>query len=463
MKKSEEYRKLYFLGIGGIGMSAIARYYLDKGIEVFGYDLTETKLTRKLEAEGMKIHYDDNPGKIPDGIDMVVYTPAIPKTHKELQWFVENGYVIKKRAEVLGIISRENKAIAIAGTHGKTSTSSLLAHVLKYCGLEASSFLGGIVSNYDSNYLPGASEYCVLEADEFDRSFLHLRPEILVILSMDADHLDIYKDRKSMVEAYEELCSKIVEGGVLVLTEGLEKQFSNSWSDRMRERKIRVFTQGEDFEYNEIRIESGKYIFNYKGPGGGLENVFTCMPGEHNVSNASIALFIAQWLDLDLEDAKRAMQDFGGIQRRFETLYNARRVLIDDYAHHPEELRKAIETVQALYPHRTVTGIFQPHLFSRTNDFYKEFASALEALDRIWLLDIYPARELPIKGVQSEMIFNLIRNDDKMLLKAKHLIETMKEKSEELDVIITLGASDIDKYHQEMIDVLKEKDFGKYV
>lgn len=231
----------------------------------------------------------------------------------------------------------------------------------------------------------------------------------------------------------------------------------------MRERKIRVFTQGEDFEYNEIRIESGKYIFNYKGPGGGLENVFTCMPGEHNVSNASIALFIAQWLDLDLEDAKRAMQDFGGIQRRFETLYNARRVLIDDYAHHPEELRKAIETVQALYPHRTVTGIFQPHLFSRTNDFYKEFASALEALDRIWLLDIYPARELPIKGVQSEMIFNLIRNDDKMLLKAKHLIETMKEKSEELDVIITLGASDIDKYHQEMIDVLKEKDFGKYV
>lgn len=444
-------------------MSAIARYYLDRGVEIFGYDLTETRLTRKLEAEGMKIHYDDTPDRIPEGIDMVIYTPAIPESNKEFQWFVENGYVIRKRAEVLGLISRENKAIAIAGTHGKTSTSSLLAHVLKYCGLEAASFLGGIVSNYDSNYLAGASEYCVLEADEFDRSFLHLRPEILVILSMDADHLDIYKDRKSMVDAYEELCGNIDEGGVLVLTKGLEKQFSKSWIAKMKARKITVYTQGKDFNYSKIRIESGKYIFDYAGPDGRLENIASCMPGEHNVSNASMAIFIAQMLGLDLESIKNALQNFGGIQRRFESLYDSKSVLIDDYAHHPEELEKAIETVQALYPDRIVTGIFQPHLYSRTNDFYREFASALEDLDRIWLLDIYPARELPVEGVKSEMIFNLIRNDKKMLLKAEHLIETLKEKSEELDVIITLGASDIDKYHQEMIDILKEKDFGKYV
>lgn len=463
MRESVEYRKLYFLGIGGIGMSAVARYYLDKGVEVFGYDLTETRLTRKLEAEGMKIHYEDNPDNIPEGIDMVIYTPAIPESHREFQWFVENGYVIKKRAEVLGMISRENKAIAVAGTHGKTSTSSLLAHILKYCGLEASSFLGGIVSNYDSNYLTGTSEYCVLEADEFDRSFLHLKPEILLVLSMDADHLDIYNDRRSMIEAYEELCGNIAEGGVLVLAAGLENEFSKSWIEEMKKLKVNVFIQGKEFEYKNIRIESGKYMFDYAGPGAEMKSIASSMPGEHNVSNASMAIFVAQKLGLHLEEIKKALQSFGGIQRRFETLYDSRSVLIDDYAHHPEELRNAIETVKALYPDRTVTGIFQPHLYSRTNDFYREFARELEALDRIWLLDIYPARELPVEGVQSEMIFNLIRNDNKVLLKAEHLVKTMNERLEELDVIITLGASDIDKYHHKMIDILKEKDFGKYV
>ena len=444
-------------------MSALARYFLGRGAEVYGYDLTATRLTRKLEAEGMTIHYVDDPLQIPKGIDLVVITPAIPESHKEWDWFRKNELPIKKRAEVLGMISRNHKTIAVAGTHGKTSTSSMIAHLLTYCGLDVSAFLGGILSSYDTNYLDGKSDYVVLEADEYDRSFLQLNPDVLVILSMDADHLDIYGNHANMIMAYEELTLRIAPNGKLILMSDLEDYFSYGWRAKIEARNIDLIQLGENFSYSDVRIEDSRFWFDYTENLEELKGLVSNMPGAHNILNASAAIYISRSLGVSNDKIREALLKFKGIKRRFEFLHTGRVHLIDDYAHHPKELKSAIDTILSLYPDRHVLGIFQPHLFSRTKDFYEGFAEELSRLGEVWLLDVYPAREKPIEGVGSELIYNLVRNDNKRLIKAKDLNKTFENNIEGLDVVITLGAADLDKYHPRMIEMIKESEFGKNI
>ncbi len=454
--KLSEVRKLYFLGIGGIGMSAIARYFLNEGKEIYGYDLTETALTKKLEAEGMHIHYDINPDKIPRDIDGVIITPAIPDNNEELRWLRSNGYGIKKRAEVLGELSRDKKSVAIAGTHGKTTTSSLLSHILTYCGLDISAFLGGILVKEKTNFLHGNSKWVVLEADEYDRSFLHCHPDILVIISMDADHLDIYGTYEEMIKSYEQLCCQIKAHGKLITKRECLIKFSDGAQKYFDENDIEVIVVGEDFVFDNIRIESARYRFDYKCGNQEVENVMTQLPGVHNVYNSALAIRVAHLLGLRLEEIKRAIGDFRGIKRRFEWVYDEEKVLLDDYAHHPEEVKYAVKTVKELYPDRYVLGVFQPHLYSRTKDFYREFAEELGALDEVWLLQVYPARELPMKGVESELIYNLIPSNNKRLVHTNNLITELDDRKD-LDIVMTLGASDLDKYHHDIKTILKKK------
>ena len=374
-------------------MSALARYFLKSGVEIYGYDLTRSSLTKKLEAEGMRIHYDDDIDQIPDEIELVVYTPAIPDDHKELNWFRANGYTIKKRAEVLGMLSNEKRTIAVAGTHGKTSTSSIISHVLKYCGLDISAFLGGILAEQETNFIFGSSEFVVLEADEYDRSFLQLEPEILIISSLDADHLDIYGDHSTMLRAYETLCSQIKKGGILILMQDFGDYFSEEFHQKMHESQIKVLTAPDDFGFVNTRINNERFVFDYYDPFGELGSAVSTMPGEHNVSNCSAAILVARQLGMDNSQIKKALDSFKGIHRRFEIVHDSGFTLIDDYAHHPTELNKAVTTIKQLYPDRKVLAVFQAHLYSRTQDFYREFAYELEPLNEIWILDIYPARE----------------------------------------------------------------------
>jgi UDP-N-acetylmuramate--alanine ligase len=448
-------KKLYFLGIGGIGMSAIARFFLRSGVEIYGYDIASTRLTKKLEAEGMKIHYDIDIDKIPKDIDGVIYTPAIPKDHDELIWLKSNNYSLKKRAEVLGLLSEEMKCIAIAGTHGKTTTSSILSHILTYCGLDISAFVGGILVDQKSNFIYGNSNIVVLEADEYDRSFLHLHPEMLVILSVDPDHLDIYGDASELHKTYEQLTCQIRDGGSLFLMGDFEYAFSDKWMQTMQEKGIEIHYLNKSFSFSNIRVENERYVFDFKNEKMEINEIVSQLPGKHNISNTSVAIQIALNLGVKPIKIQNAIMHFKGIHRRFEILYDQDKVLVDDYAHHPEELRYAVETINTLYPHRKVLGIFQPHLFSRTSDFYKGFAKQLQNLDEVWILEIYPARELPINGVKSELIYNLIPSDNKRLLHSSELLSALNEK-EDLDVVITIGASDIDKYHEEIIKILKK-------
>ncbi|MBT8190561.1 MAG: UDP-N-acetylmuramate--L-alanine ligase [Bacteroidia bacterium] len=448
-------RKIYFLGIGGIGMSAIARYFLKQGVEIHGYDLANTELTKKLEAEGMHIHYDIDVEKIPKGIELVIYTPAIPEDHAEKIWFIRNDYELKKRAEVLGLLSRNMRTIAIAGTHGKTTTSCLTAHVLKYCGIDITAFLGGIMSGYDSNFLLGDSDILIAEADEYDRSFLHLYPECLAIMSMDADHLDIYENVEVMYRNYEELTLNVRDGGVIILGSEVEEYFSDSWRARLEKRNISVRKLGVDFKYDRIEIEQGCYRFDFVSGQSGIESIKSGMAGIHNIMNCSVALEIGSLYDLNHDCRKEAIETFRGIRRRFETVFKGDKVLIDDYAHHPEELKHAIETVNNLYRGKRILGIFQPHLFTRTKDFYEEFSRALEGLEEVWLLPVYPAREEPISGITSELIWNLIRKKKKKMVSSMSMVSEL-EKRDDIEVVITLGASDLDKHHNKLIEVLKK-------
>lgn len=436
-------------------MSALARYFLNKGIEIFGYDLTQSSLTKKLEAEGMMIHYSEDLDKIPKDIDLVVYTPAIPQSNREFVWLNENNYIIKKRAEVLGLISKQHSTIAVAGTHGKTSTSSLIAHILTYCGLDISAFLGGILKQQNSNYIQGNSDIVVLEADEYDRSFLQIYPDILIITSLDADHLDIYKSHRSMIDAYEQFISQISIGGTLILMDDFSNSFSFRWKDSIERNGINVLQLNDDFGFENVRISDTRYVFDFKSKESSLNELISIMPGLHNISNVCASVMVAILNSCSSENIKEALHSFKGIKRRFEVVYEDKKVLLDDYAHHPTELKNAVETVNRLYAGRSIIGIFQPHLYSRTADFYQGFARELEALDEIWILDIYPAREEPIEGIKSEMIFNLIRNDNKRLLHTSELVEALRKEKENLDVVITLGASDIDKYHNEIVEILK--------
>lgn len=445
-------KHVYFIGIGGIGMSAIARYFFRQGIRVSGYDKTETLLTSELVAEGMFIHFEDRADLVPENIDLVVYTPAIPTDHRGMEFVKQQNLPMMKRAEVLGMISRSKVGIAIAGTHGKTTTSTLTTFLLDKSGLLPSAFLGGIASDYQSNFISGSSELVVLEADEFDRSFLHLTPTIAVILSMDADHLDIYGHHEKMVESFIEFTKKIRQNGLLLIKEGLLQYFSDQDIDFLTEKGIAIREFGgrnSDISVQNLRVENGRFVFEWKDQDGISDNWICNLPGRHNVENASVAIGIGKYLGAQELKMKEALSTFKGIRRRFELIHKGPKVVyIDDYAHHPTELKAAIDGVKMLYPDKKITGVFQPHLFSRTKDFYPGFAESLDALDEVILMDIYPARELPMEGVTSELIFKEMKNEHKILANKSNLMESIDWNR--LEVIVTLGAGDIDTFIPEI-------------
>jgi len=445
--KLDGLKKIYFVGIGGIGMSALARYFNSLGIEVFGYDKVETVLTKSLVAEGMKVHYTDDVTQIPAGIDLVVYTPAIPKTHQELNYFLEQNYPVKKRAEVLGIISKNRKTIGVAGTHGKTTTSAILTHLLRSCGIDCTAFLGGIATNFDSNFVAGQSEWVVMEADEFDRSFLHLYPELAIITSMDADHLDIYGDEASMHQTFYDYVKQVQN--TLYYKYDLPL-VSNHNKD------ITFCSYGigaGSVKAVNVRAEAPYFVFDWQDGDDIIKDLKFTLPGNHNVLNATVAIAIARKLGCKAEGIRAALLSFKGIKRRFEFMIDTvEQVYVDDYAHHPEELKAAIHAAKTLYPARKITGVFQPHLFSRTKDFAAGFATALDLLDAVILLDIYPARELPIEGVSSAIIFDKMQNSDKVLIKKEALLEELKTR--DLEVLMTLGAGDIGALVPDIVKML---------
>lgn len=441
----KDIKSVYFIGIGGIGMSALARYFNMKGIKVSGYDKTETDLTKTLVSEGIEIHYEDNINLLPVEIDLVVYTPAVPTTHSEYQHLLQNGKTIMKRAQLLGLISKMQKTIAIAGTHGKTTTSSMTAHVLLKCGEPISAFLGGILSGYETNYFLGESDWVVVEADEFDRSFLHLSPEISVVNSIEPDHLDIYGDASHVKESYWDFIQKLREGQYLLLSEYVIDDLKKEEVETLQSKyKVKVFGFSEhcDVRLSNVKVIDGAVYFDYKSEFAELENVKMLMPGYHNVMNASVAITVALMLNKSKNDVLNAIASFRGVKRRFERIVEGEIDYIDDYAHHPTEIRMAVTAVKMMYPDKKVVGIFQPHLFSRTRDFADDFAEELGQLDEVILMEIYPARELPIEGINSTMLLNKIKNENKHLLTEEEILNRLKNKN--YDVVMTLGAGNID-------------------
>ena len=441
-------KKAYFIGIGGIGMSAIARYFNSRGIEVFGYDKTLTKLTEYLENEGISIHYEDNISLIPKDIDLVVYTPAVPRTHSELTYFIDNDFLVLKRAAVLGLISKAKKVIGIAGTHGKTTTSTITTHLLKEGNVDISAFIGGIALDFDSNFIEGSSDYVVAEADEFDRSFLQLYPSIAAVMSMDADHLDIYGNIEEMHGAFHQYVTQVQSDGFVFYKYNLPLR--PKVNDGV---KVQTFgVENGDFQSKNLRVEDGFFVFDLQSPIENIDNLKFTLPGKHNIENATVAVAIAQSLGVSSTDIRKGLLNFKGIKRRFEFVIRENdKVLIDDYAHHPTELNAVIDAVRTLYPDKKVTGIFQPHLFSRTKDFAVDFAKVLSQLDEIVLLDIYPARELPITNVTSQIILDKIENSNKIIMSKQDLLKFYPNESSE--VVLVLGAGDIDK----LVEVLRDK------
>ncbi len=450
----------YFLGIGGIGMSALARYFHTQGHHVLGYDKTRTALTTELEMEGIAVHYDDSILEIPQLVKltekqkvMVVYTPAIPKNSIELNWFSENEYTLLKRSQVLGLITEHSRTIAVAGTHGKTTTSTLIAHILQHAGWGCNAFLGGISSNYNTNLLLSKSAlWTVVEADEYDRSFLTLSPTISIITSTDADHLDIYGSHEYMLESFQLFALKTRHRGALIVKKELNLGIPET------EFQVAEYSLNEhaEFKGENVRIENGEYFFDlkikpepnsvgfrYKEVSVTISNLQLGLPGRHNVENAVAACAAVIMAGITEPQLRAALAAFKGVRRRFE--YRIKRqdlVLIDDYAHHPEELKACINSVKELYPNSNITGVFQPHLFSRTRDFADEFAKSLDLLDQIVLLPIYPARELPIEGVHSQMLLDKMSNPEKILVEKSELLAELSRKPRQ--VVLMLGAGDID-------------------
>ncbi len=442
-------KKVYFVGIGGIGMSAIARYFANRGCIVCGYDKTRTNLTATLESEGMSISYHDEVSTLPlqfqdhDVEMLVVYTPAIPKDSKLLHHFREKGFVPKKRSEVLGIISKGQFCIAVAGTHGKTTTSSIIAHILTDSGYGCTAFLGGIASNYNSNFLLSDNNVVVVEADEYDRSFLTLHPDISVVTSMDADHLDIYGDASKLDESFRLFAGQLKEGGTLFIKSGLPLSGGISYSAGA----------GSDLKAIDIHIADANFVFDYVGNGRKIEGIQLMLPGKHNVENTVAAIAVALELGIAEDKIKAAVANFKGVKRRFEYIVNSEdRIYIDDYAHHPEELKACFDAVRQLYPDKKLTVIFQPHLFTRTRDFADEFAKVLSTADDLLLLEIYPARELPLEGVNSNFILDKITLPAKGVFGKEAALEQIKVKQPEL--LLTVGAGDIDMLIQPLKEIL---------
>ncbi len=441
---------VYFIGIGGIGMSALARYFMHLGKNVAGYDKTETQLTDELQALGMNIHFDDNISFIEEKYlnkenTLIVITPAVPKNHSEWNYFLANDFVVKKRAEVLGIITKGTFCFAIAGTHGKTTTSSILGHVLYESGVDVTAFLGGIVENYNSNLIGNGTSVTVVEADEFDRSFLHLHPNLACVTSMDADHLDIYGDASAIEDSFREFAAK-VEGENLFIANGLPLD------------GITIGINEEaTFSAQNIRIQNGFYVFNVKTPNETIENIQFGLPGHHNLSNALIALAMAKSYGVSNENIKKALASFKGVRRRFSfQVREEKLVYIDDYAHHPTEINAVHQAVRELYPNKKVLAIFQPHLFSRTKDFVDGFAESLSKFDEIGLMEIYPARELPIEGVTSSWLLDKITNANKHLIQKEEVIDFINKST--FDVLVTIGAGDIGEMVKDIKKMLNEKD-----
>ncbi|WP_372766828.1 UDP-N-acetylmuramate--L-alanine ligase [Lutibacter sp.] len=438
----ERIHNIYFVGIGGIGMSAIANYFKSNGKNVAGYDKVSTKITKSLQQMGIEVHFEDSVNLIPSEFKdnehtLVVYTPAIPKNNAEFNYFLENKFVVLKRSEILGEITENTFCLAVAGTHGKTTTSTILGHILKESGINATSFLGGISENYKSNLILGGSEIAVVEADEFDRSFLKLSPNIACITSMDADHLDIYGEKTELEKSFKDFADKVSD--TLIIRKGLP---------------LKGITYGinEDADYDakNLRIEEGAYIFDVQTPSETIENIKINLPGKHNVLNAVAALAMANIFGVSLQVIAKALLTFKGIERRFS--YKIKRenlVLIDDYAHHPTEINAVVDSVREMYPTKKIVGIFQPHLYSRTRDFIDDFATSLSRFDTLILLDIYPARELPIDGVTSAWLLDKITIEDKQISSKENLVENILKIDSE--VIVVIGAGDIG----ELVEVIK--------
>lgn len=455
----QEIKSIYFIGAGGIGMSALERYYLRSGLTVAGYDKTPSPLTDILISEGADLHFEDNPDLIPDvcrqpDTTLVVYTPAIPADHKELAWFRNNGFEVKKRAYVLGQLTRERKGLCIAGTHGKTSTSAMLAHLLHQSHIGCNAFLGGITKNYGTNYLLNTdSPYVVIEADEFDRSFHELRPYATVITSTDPDHLDIYGTKEAYLESFRHYTSLIAPNGALVVHRGLE--MTESLQDGVR-RYDYARTEG-DFHAENIRIGEGRIIFDFVSPFENITNVELGVPVSVNIENGIAAMALAQIAGATAEEIRTGMASFGGVDRRFDfQLKTDKIVFLSDYAHHPEEIRKSLESLREVFAGRKLTAIFQPHLYSRTRDFYKAFAESLSLLDELILLDIYPARELPIEGVSSQLIFDHVAPTVKKRMATRAELPAIVAQ-EDMDVLVVLGAGDVDTDVPMLADLLKKK------
>lgn len=451
-----QFVRFYFLGIGGIGMSAIARYYNSRGFAVAGYDRTETKLTKDMVVEGMSVSYDENVNAIPEEYlekkkTLVVLTPAVPANHPQLVYFRNEGFTVMKRAEVLGYLTSQNKGICVAGTHGKTTTSTITAHLLYQSKVTCNAFLGGISNNYKTNLLLSKeSNLVVIEADEYDRSFHHLRPYMAVITSDDADHLDIYGSHEAVRESFEHFASLVKPGGVLIAKKGIEIHPT-------LQKGVKLMTysmdQGGDFHAENIIIKSNEIIFDFITPTEAIRQVKLNVPAKINVENSVAAMALA-WLNgVTSEELRVGISSFSGIYRRFNVVYRSENVVyIDDYAHHPSELKAGIESIREMYPGRKLTVVFQPHLYSRTRDFAADFAKILSLPDRLILLDIYPARELPIEGVSSQMILDKVTLADKRICSKQELVEIM-ENDKTMEVVVTFGAGDIDT----LVPVIKEK------
>lgn len=450
----ENVRHIYFLGIGGIGMSALAKYFHGRGIRVSGYDKTPSAITDELIAAGMPVHFEDNVALVPSDVDLVVLTPAIPADHAEWKHFREQNVPVKKRAEILGMISADAVCLAVAGTHGKTTTTSMLAHVLRSSGVNCTAFLGGIAANYSSNYLPGDPNLVVVEADEYDRSFLHLSPAGAIITAIDPDHLDIYGDHAQVTESYKAFAERVKKEGTLVLKSGIDPGLNENYRAR-----VRVRNYGIDASLNKasnIRVQEGAFVFDYAGERASIEGLQLAVPGRHNVENATAAITLALEYGATAEGIKAGIAGFRGVHRRFEfVLRTSSHVVIDDYAHHPEELKAAISAARELYPGKKITGVFQPHLFSRTRDFADQFARSLELLDTVILLEIYPARELPIAGVDSSMLLSKINGREKFLCAKEELVALIKAQNPEVTLI--MGAGDIDRLVKPVAEILKQE------
>ena len=432
----------YFLGIGGIGMSAIARYFLLKGDNIFGYDLTRTELTQELEKEGMSIVYEDNIDLLPKDIDMVIYTPAIPKDNTIFNYFLNSNTPILKRSEILAEITRDKKTIAISGTHGKTTVSTMVAHLLNNSSIGCSAFLGGISKNLNSNFLYNPnSQYIVVEADEYDRSFLKLSPYYSVITSIDEDHLDIYGEYKNLLEAFREFANKTQDEGRLFIKQGLDLELK----EELVSQTYTIRGIEADYYAWNIRNYNSKYYFDLRTPEKVIYDLCLNYPGIHNIENILVSSAIALKLGVNQDELRKGIESFSGVRRRFDIRIKTKDfVYIDDYAHHPNEIKSCIESIRDMFPGKKLTGVFQPHLFSRTRDFADEFARALEGLDEVVLLDIYPAREKPIENINSKWLLHKINKMDKYYSEEDGLLDLLDALYPE--VLLTIGAGNIDKF-----------------